>query len=148
MPLRYEQRTRRDSQNPASATVSWRAERPVPETLLRLAADENFNSAIVRGVMRRNPGLDLVTVQDSGLSGASDEDVLAWAADEDRVFPTHDVTTMTEFAYERIDNGLPMPGIFEVSQALAIGAVIDDISLLAECSLENEWSGQVLYLPL
>jgi hypothetical protein len=115
--------------------------------LLRLAA-ENFNNAIVRGVMRRNPGLDLVTVQDSGLSGASDEDVLAWAADEDRVFPTHDVTTMTEFAYERIDNGLPMPGIFEVSQALAIGAVIDDISLLAECSLENEWSGQVLYLPL
>lgn len=41
-----------------------------------------------------------------------------------------------------------MPGIVEVSQALAIGAVIDDILLLAECSLENEWSGRVLYLPL
>ena len=98
--------------------------------------------------MRRNPGLDLVTVQDSGLSGASDDDVLAWAADENRVLLTHDVTTMTELAYGRIENGLLMPGIVEVSQALAIGAVIDDILLLAECSLENEWSGRVLYLPL
>lgn len=116
--------------------------------MLRFAADENFNNAIVRGVIRRNRGLDLVTVQDSGLSGASDQEVLAWAADEDRVLLTHDVTTMTEFAYERIENDLPMPGIVEVSQGLAIGAVIDDILLLAECSLENEWSGRVLYLPL
>ena len=41
-----------------------------------------------------------------------------------------------------------MPGMFEVSQAIAIGAAIEDILLLAECSLENEWEGQVCYLPL
>jgi hypothetical protein len=41
--------------------------------MLPLAADENFNNDIVRGVLRRNPRLDIVRVQDVGLSGAKDE---------------------------------------------------------------------------
>ena len=35
--------------------------------MLRLAADENFNGDIVRGLLRRNPKLDIVRVQDVGL---------------------------------------------------------------------------------
>jgi hypothetical protein len=31
--------------------------------VLRLAADENFNSDIVRGLVRRKPDLDIVRVQ-------------------------------------------------------------------------------------
>jgi uncharacterized protein DUF5615 len=49
--------------------------------MLRLAADENFNGDIVRGLLRRNPKLDIVRVQDVGLSGANDPSVLQWAAD-------------------------------------------------------------------
>ena len=41
-----------------------------------------------------------------------------------------------------------MPGIFEVSRNLPIGHAIEEILLLAECSLEGEWEGQVRYLPL
>ena len=82
------------------------------------------------------------------MSGAHDEDVLEWAAGEGRVLLTHDVATMTKYAYERVGSDLPMPGMFEVSQAIAVGAAIEDILLLAECSLENEWEGQVCYLPL
>ena len=40
--------------------------------MLRLAADENFNADIVRGLLRRLPDLDIVRVQDAGLSGADD----------------------------------------------------------------------------
>jgi hypothetical protein len=29
-----------------------------------------------------------------------------------------------------------------------IGVAIEEIILLAECSLEHEWEGQVRYLPL
>jgi hypothetical protein len=38
--------------------------------MLRLAADENFNANVIRGLRRRLPELDVVLVQDSGLSGA------------------------------------------------------------------------------
>lgn len=41
-----------------------------------------------------------------------------------------------------------MPGIIEVRQDQAIGAVIEDLVLLIEASGEGEWEGQVLYLPL
>lgn len=40
--------------------------------LPRLAADENFNGRIVRGVQRRLPEVDLIRVQDTTLSGADD----------------------------------------------------------------------------
>jgi hypothetical protein len=41
-----------------------------------------------------------------------------------------------------------MPGVFEVSRDVPIGVAIEDILLLAECSLDDEWEGQVQYLPL
>ena len=41
-----------------------------------------------------------------------------------------------------------MPGVFEVGRHVPIAVAIDEIELLAECSLENEWQGQVRYLPL
>jgi len=116
--------------------------------MLRLAADENFNNDIVRGLWRRESELDIVRIQEVGLSGADDPTVLEWAAREGRVLLTHDVTTMTRYAYERVRAGQPMPGVFEVSRAVPIGLAIEDILLLADCSLEGEWEGQVRYLPL
>jgi hypothetical protein len=41
-----------------------------------------------------------------------------------------------------------MTGVFEVSRKVPIGYVVEDILILAECSLEGEWKGQVRYLPL
>jgi hypothetical protein len=116
--------------------------------MLRLAADENFNNDIVRGLRRRNPHLDIVRVQDASLSGSDDPAILKWAARNGRVLLTHDISTMTRYAYERVRNGQPMPGVFEVSRAVPIGIAIDEIILLAECSVVGEWEGQVRYLPL
>jgi len=64
----------------------------------RLAADENFNNDIVRGLIRRRPDLDIVRIQDAGLTGAADLVVLEWAATENRLLLTHDVTTITRHA--------------------------------------------------
>ncbi|MGB9181072.1 MAG: DUF5615 family PIN-like protein [Pyrinomonadaceae bacterium] len=116
--------------------------------MLLFAADENFNNDILRGIRRRNSNIDIVRVQDVGLSGADDPSVLEWAAQQNRVLLTHDVKTITRYAYERTQAGQTMPGVFEVSRLIAANAVIEEILLLAECSLEGEWEGQVRYLPL
>src|SRR4051794_14307255 len=107
--------------------------------MLRFLADENFNNDVVRGVRRRNPVVDFVRVQDEGLSGADDPTVLEWAARTGRIVFTHDVSTMTRYAYDRVREGKPMPGVFEVSRDVPVGTVIDEILLLAECSLPGEW---------
>jgi Domain of unknown function (DUF5615) len=116
--------------------------------MLRFVADENFNNNIIRGLLRRQPELDIVRIQDVGLSGADDPTVLEWAAQEGRVLITHDIATITQYAYQRIEAGLPMSGVFEISLDLPIGTIIEDILLLAECSLDGEWEGQIRYLPL
>lgn len=103
---------------------------------------------IVRGLLRRRPELDIVRIQDVGLSGADDATVLEWAAQEGRVLLTHDVSTITRYAYERVRAGQSMPGVFEAGRDVPIGRAIEDILLLVEYSLDGEWEGQVHYLPL
>jgi predicted nuclease of predicted toxin-antitoxin system len=69
-------------------------------TLVSFVADENFNNNILRGLLLRRPNLDIVRVQDVGLSGVDDPDILQWAAEAGRIIVTHDAETMAAFAYE------------------------------------------------
>lgn len=41
-----------------------------------------------------------------------------------------------------------MLGMFVVGQDVSIGQAIEEILMLAECSEEGEWEGQILHLPL
>src|ERR1017187_5861870 len=92
--------------------------------------------------------VDVVRAQDVALTGIADEALLAWAAEQDRVLLTHDVSTITTHAYHRVMKGEAMPGVFEVSCDVWMRSVVDDILLLTECSRPGEWEGQVRYLPL
>lgn len=102
--------------------------------MLRFLADENFNNQIICGVLRRNINVDIIRVQDVGLTEAEDPTALEWATQNRRVVLTHDVATMTTFAYERLQAGLAMPGLFEISRRVSVGLVIEEILLLDECS--------------
>ncbi len=115
---------------------------------MKLISDEDFNNRIVRGLLRRFSALDLVRVQDVGLAGKHDTKILAWAAHENRLVLTHDFATMLDFAYSRVADNLEMQGVIAVPQDLPIGEAIEEISMLIECSLENEWENQVVFVPL
>lgn len=116
--------------------------------MIRFAADENFNNDIIRGLLRRSPSMDIVRLQEVGLSGSSDPEVLEWAAGEGRVLLTHDLATMPVYAFERIRQSVPMAGVVEVAPSLTVGQVIEDLALLADFSLDGEWENRILYLPL
>lgn len=116
--------------------------------MLRLLADHDFDGRILRGMFRRMPGLELARAQDVGLAQTDDALILEWAAQDGRVVLTHDVRTMVPAAYERVTAGLPMPGLLVVPQSVPIGAAIEEIVLVVECSHEGEWEGQVRFLPL
>lgn len=91
--------------------------------------------------------LDMIRVQDVDLSGVNDPTILEWAAREGRVLLTHDVATITRYAYDRVRQGQPMPGVIEISADAPIGRVIEDILVIVECSQDGELEGQVQYLP-
>ena len=87
-------------------------------------------------------------MQEVGLAGASDPDVLEWAASADRLLLTHDVRTMPVFVRERVSAGRAMPGVIEVAATFAIGRAIEEILLVARCSEEGEWADQIVHIPL
>ena len=116
--------------------------------MVPLAFDENFNNDVLRGLYRRSPRVDALRVQDAGLQRAEDPAVLAWAATQGRVLVSHDVSTLTAHAYARVRAGQPMPGLVEASPDVPLATAIEDLLLIAECSLPGEWEGRVIYLPL
>ena len=51
------------------------------------------------------------------------------------------------YAYERINQGLPMTGVVEVIAKMPIGKILDDLELFICCSEPEEYEGQVLFIP-
>jgi hypothetical protein len=116
--------------------------------VLRFLADENFHGAILNGLRRRLPAIDIVRVQDTEIAGDEVTVVLAWAASHDRIILTHDIRTLPPDAYRRLLEGEHFPGVFAVAQDAAIGGIIDNLVLIAEGSEPDEWRDVITYLPL
>lgn len=116
--------------------------------MLRLLADENFHRDIVRGVLDRQPDLDLIRAQDAGRTGLGDPELLAWAATAQRILLSHDAATIPDHAYQRLAAGNPLAGVFIVNNRLPLHHAIEEVLLVAACSEQDEWRGRVVYLPL
>ena len=115
--------------------------------MLRLVSDEDVHDDIIRGLRRREPTLDIVRVIDVGLGHTPDPIILEWAANHDRILLTGDLNTMVGFALARVQSGLPMPGVLALLENTGVGAVIEDILLVATCE-PDDIKDQILYIPL
>lgn len=88
----------------------------------------------------------MVSIREADLARAEDADVLAWAAKLDLVVVTHDASTMTAAAYERLKQGAPMPGLVVVPQRLGVGVAVRRLVNLMEQSMDDDLAGRVIYL--
>jgi predicted nuclease of predicted toxin-antitoxin system len=117
--------------------------------MFRLLADEDFNNRILRGLQRREPGIDIVRVQDvEELAGHPDPDVLEWAARENRIILSHDKETLVGFAWDRVRRGLPMPGVFLVEALENIGTAVDELAVIVGASEPEEYRDRVVFIPI
>jgi predicted nuclease of predicted toxin-antitoxin system len=116
--------------------------------VIKLLTDEHIDKRLIRGLLRREPGLGIVRMQDVGLRTIDDEELLAWAAQEDRVLITYDARTIPTLAYARVLARQHMPGVIILSSEMPLGQVIEELLTVVGASSEGEWESQVLYLPL
>lgn len=116
--------------------------------MISFVVDEDFDNRILRGLLRRLSDVDIVRVQDIHLSGVDDRTILEWADQQHRVLLTHDISTMTYHAYERLQAGQSIAGIVEVPQSMPIGQAIEDLLTVIACTSLEEFRDQILYLPL
>ena len=116
--------------------------------MIRLLTDENFNQHILRGLRRRLPRLDFVSVRDVGLAGSPDLVLLKWAANEQRTILTRDIKTLVPDANRLVAQHEPMAGVIVICKSVTIGHVINDLELLLECYSESEMRNRIERLPL
>lgn len=102
----------------------------------------------MRGLRRRSDTIDVVTILDVDLIGASDDDVLGKAAELGRVVLSHDLNTMAGTAIARIRERQSMTGLILIGYSVSIGRAIDDLALAAVCAEPDDLRGQIWYLPL
>ncbi len=116
--------------------------------MLRLLIDQDLDQVIVRGLLLRVPELDVITAHQAGLSGASDPELLAWAAEHARIVVTHDRRTMPYHAADRMAKSERFAGMIIVSRRLPVSQAIDDLEIIVSCSDLEEWENIIKYLPL
>jgi uncharacterized protein with PIN domain len=106
---------------------------------IKYYADEHIAKAVVRGLRQR--GVDVLTVTQAGLRGASDEDHITRAKSEGRVILTHDHDFLRLAAIVP-DHG----GIVFAHRPTPIGVVISGLMLIHQVLEPAEMVGKVEYL--
>ena len=106
---------------------------------IRLYTDEHVAKAVVRGLRQR--GVDVLTVTEAGLLGASDEEHLTRARAEGRVVFTQDEDFLRLHAA-----GVEHAGIAYVPQGASIGDMIRGLMLISQVLEPGDMKGHVEYL--
>src|SRR5712692_9640602 len=115
--------------------------------MIRFLADADFNHAIVKGCRRHEPAMDFLSANEAKLQGVHDSDVLALAAEQNRILVTHDRQTMPRYFGEFLTIRGFSPGVFLVSQYTPIGEVIDELLLIWAASDADEWKDRIVSIP-
>lgn len=114
--------------------------------MIRLLTDEDFRGRYAAALRARLPPESITRVQDVGLNGAADPEVLRFAAAQGFVVIGHDRRTLIGSAYERIRRGERFPGLIILNQIQPSG-IIDEIELLVRAGRHEDFENQVWYLP-
>ncbi len=113
---------------------------------VRYQADWDLNQHIVEAIRRREPSIDFQTAHAGGLAGLTDPEVLALAAQTNRILVTHDRKTMPRHFGDFIIQNT-CPGVIIVSRNLAIAQAAEALMLIWLASEAEEWINTLQTLP-
>ena len=116
--------------------------------MLRILIDQDFDHDILRGLIRRLPALDFETALSVDLNQVEDQDLLLWAAANQRILLTHDRKTMPRHFGALLTQNEMLAGVIVVPRRLSIGQAIDELEIMISCSAMTEWQNIIKILPL
>ena len=106
---------------------------------VRFYTDEHISRAVIKGLRQR--GVDVLSVQDTKLYGASDRDHLARATSEKRIIVTHDA----DFLRLNRTNHDHF-GIAYAHRFTSVGDMIRGLMLIHLVMTRDEMQGRVEYI--
>jgi predicted nuclease of predicted toxin-antitoxin system len=114
---------------------------------IRFQADADLHGAIVKGLRRLQPAIDILAADEGGLRGLLDPEVLEKAAQDGRILVSHDASTMIVHFANFLASGKHSPGVIIIRQSVPIGVSIDELHIVWEASSPEEWIDRLEFLP-
>ena len=117
---------------------------------IRFLLDENLDPAINRGLIQRDPAIDIVCIGDAEAppKATADPAILVYVERTARLLVTNNRVSLPGHLAAHFAAGRRHWGIFQMGDQLSLGEVIDELSLLWEVSEAEERRDIVEWLPL
>lgn len=100
------------------------------------------------GCIRREPAIDFLWAHAAKLHGVGDGEVLDIAAMQGRILVSQDFRTMPKHFAEFLSAGRSSPGVFLIKQRPPLAALIDELVLVWTASTPDDWTNQIVEIPL
>lgn len=114
---------------------------------VRFQADADLNQTILLAAVRKEPGIDFRSAGEAGLRGVPDDQVLARAAEANRILLSHDGKTMPD-EFGRFVEAEESPGLILIPQHLPVSRAVEELILVWAATDPEEWINRVCWLPL
>ena len=112
--------------------------------------DENLNPRIRNALLLVDPQIIVWRVGDTDAPslGTKDPEILLWCAEHNFILVTDNRTSMPAHLTDHIADGKHIPGTFVLPPEYSIGDTVDELVLVRETALPNEYQDQIRYLPI
>lgn len=117
---------------------------------LQYLFDENVDLAYMTQIRRCKPDLFILAVGELTAPdrGTLDPKILCWCEEHQFILVTNNRKSMPVHLADHLFQGRHIPGIFTLNPKLSIGQNINELILIAEASLDNEYQDRINHLPL
>jgi hypothetical protein len=111
--------------------------------------DEHVPLAIGKQLRVYSPALRVYRIGDGIAPPITTPDpaILLWIEAHDCLLVTYNRSSMPGHLVDHLAQGRHIPGILQLGKQMSRGAIIEELLLIAEASLPNEYQDQVIYLP-
>ena len=116
----------------------------------RFLLDEHIDLAIQRGLLRREPQIEVLHVRDPGAppAGTLDPDILIWLENQGYILVTENRSTIPDHLVAHFAAGRHIPGVFWIRPKTSIGRIIEELFLIWSASNSDEYLDRTLFIPL
>lgn len=113
---------------------------------IRFQADADIDPDIRKGILRREPSIDFRTAAGVIPDGTFDPDVLAIAADDDRVLVSGDLRTMSVH-FQNFVAKRESPGVLLIPSSRSIGAAVEGLLFIWLNWTPSDVHNRVSWIP-
>ncbi|MBC1238292.1 DUF5615 family PIN-like protein [Nostoc sp. 2RC] len=112
--------------------------------------DENVDPIYTIQLRRLKPDLFVMAVRDltTPKKGTLDPEILLWCEEHNCILVTNNCKSMPVHLADHLAANHHVPGIFILNPKLSVSENLEQLFLIAEGSLDNEYQDRIEFLPL